>query len=249
MGMKEPVRINKYLSEHHYCSRREADRLIESGKVFLNNRPAKLGDKVSEKDVVRVEGRDKKITPKKIYMLINKPAGIVVSPNRRLEDNVLTFIGCEQNVNPIGIMDIKDEGLLLLTNDSDFAKRLLKPKYFNDQEFVVETNKVIDRSHIRQMQHGIKIQNKITAPAKVRHIDATRFAIILSEPKPTIIRQMCEVFGYEIVKLIRTRILTLKMPSTYPSGNFRHLTESEVIDLKKAMEIDVSKQISKKKKR
>lgn len=244
--MKESVRINKYLSDRHYCSRREADRLIESGRVFLNGHIAKLGDKVTESDVIRVEGRDRKIITKKIYMLVNKPAGITVTQNRHSEDNVLDFVGCGTDVVPIGSMDVKDEGLLLLTNDTDFSKRLLKPKHFIDQEFVVETNETINRSHIRQMQNGMKVGGQITNPAKVRHIDETRFAIILSEPKTGLIRQMCDLFGYHVVRLIRTRILTLKMPSTYPIGNSRHLTESEVIGLKKAMEIDVSKPSGKK---
>ena len=242
--MSEPVRINKYLAEHHYCSRREADRLIASGNVFLNNRPAKLGDKVGDEDVVRINGRDRGVRDNKIYLLINKPTGISI--DKKKDDNVFDLIAGHDKIFPVGNMSIHDQGLLILTNDSFFAKRLSLPKFDLDQEFVVEVDHDLKRGDIRQMQNGFRLKDGMTKPAKVRELDARRFAIILAESKPELVRRMCKELGYEVETFIRTRILTLKMISTYPVGSWRNLTESEVADLKKAAGVNVE-EVSRKK--
>ena len=231
--MSVPVRINKYLADQHYCSRREADRLIASGNVFLNNRPAKLGDKVGDNDVVRVNGRDRgQKSTSRVYLMMNKPVGI--SLNKKTEHNIYDFIDLKQTFFPVGEMNVRDEGLLILTNDSFFAKRLTLPKYALDQEFVVEVNKPMPRGDITQMQNGIMLKDGMTKSAKVRQLDPHRFAIILSELKQDLIRRMCAALGYEVETLMRSRILTLKMISTYPVSNWRNLMDSEVDDLKKA---------------
>ena len=236
--MSEPVRINKYLAEHHYCSRREADRLIASGNVFLNNRPARLGDKVGDQDVVRVNGRERGIRQNKIYLMLNKPAGI--STDKRKEDNVFDLIDSTEKFFPVGEMSVTDEGLLILTNDSFFSKRLSLPKYALDQEFVVEVDHELRRIDVSKMQNGLKLKDGLTKEAKVRQLDNSRFAIILSESKPDLIRRMCRELGYEVETIMRTRILTLKMISTYPIGQWRNLTESEIDDLKKAINITIA---------
>ncbi|MEK7452471.1 MAG: hypothetical protein AAB664_03970, partial [Patescibacteria group bacterium] len=141
---------------------------------------------------------------------------------------------------PIGTMNVHDEGLLILTNDSFFAKRLALSKFDLDQEFVVEVNRDLKRMDISKMQNGLKLKDGMTKPAKVRQLDMRRFAIILSESKPDLIRRMCAELHYEIETLMRTRILTLKMISTYPIGSWRKLTESEIEDLKKTVGIVVS---------
>jgi len=231
--MKEAVRLNKYLADQHYCSRREADRLIASGRVFINNKKANLGDKILPTDVVRVEGRDKKQKKEYTYLMINKPAGIVATQNRKTQDNVLAYVEAPVGVEVIGGMDVHDEGLLLMTDDKILINKMLKPAHAIDQEFVIQTEEVLNRSHIRQMQHGF-VAKGLTFPAsKVRHIDAIRFAIIMPKPDTHLIRKACTFFGYHVETVMRTRILGLKMPSTYPVGNHRHLTESEVRDLKK----------------
>ena len=247
--MSEPLRINKYLAERHYCSRREADRLIASGNVFLNGKPAKLGDKVGDEDVVRVNGRDRGVRHNKIYLMINKPAGI--STNKKKDDNVFDLIDSPDKFFPVGDMNMGDQGLLILTNDSFFAKRLALPKYDLDQEFVVEVNRDLRRSDIRQMQNGFRMPGEkgMTKPAKVRELDARRFAIILGETKPNLIRRMCSALEYEVETLIRTRVLTLKMVSTYPVGSWRQLTEGEIADLKKAAGITVEQTLSAKQKK
>lgn len=229
------IRINKYLSENGYCSRREADRLIELGQVFINNKRAKLGDKVSENDDVRVHGRDKKSPPEKIYIMLNKPAGIIVTTDRRKKDNVMDFIGAQERVFPVGRLDVKSEGLLLLTNDGVLANRLMHPKYEHEKEYVVLVDRPFEIKDVKRLQTGVELDDGITLPAKVRKMDARRFAIILREGRNRQIRRMCEALGYRVEALTRTRILTLRMPSTYPVGNWRSLTESEIRELKNAV--------------
>ena len=229
------IRINKYLSENGYCSRREADRLIELGQVFINNKRAKLGDKVSENDDVRVHGRDKKKPPEKIYIMLNKPAGVIVTTDQSKKDNVIDFINIQERVFPVGRLDVKSEGLLLLTNDGVLANRLMHPKYEHEKEYVVLVDRPLDMKDIKRLQTGVDLDDGITLPAKVRKMDDNRFAIILREGRNRQIRRMCEALGYNVEALTRTRILTLRMPSTYPVGNWRSLTESEIRELKKAI--------------
>lgn len=244
--MSEPVRINKYLADQHYCSRREADRLIASGNVFLNNKPAKLGDRVGDQDTVRVNGRDRgQKSTSRVYLLMNKPAGI--SLNKKVEHNIYDLIDLKQAFFPVGEMNTRDEGLLILTNDSFFSKRLSLPKYALDQEFVVEVDKPIPRGDIIKLQNGIQLKDGMTKPTKARQLDPRRFAIILSESKQDLIRRMCMALGYEVETLMRSRILTLKMISTYPVGNWRPLMESEIDELKKAAGITVQETHAKQK--
>lgn len=232
------MRINKHLSENGYCSRREADRLIEAGRVFINGKKAKLGDQVTEKDTVRVEGRDKKRPPKKIYLLLNKPVGIIVTTDHRKKDNVIDFIGLNERVFPVGRLDVKSEGLLILTNDGVLANHLTHPRYEHEKEYVVEVDRALNIKDINKWQTGIQLEDGMTLPAKVRKMDRTRFAIILREGRNRQIRRMCEALGYNVVTLTRTRVLTLKMPMSYPVGNWRYLTQSEVRAIKKAVGMD-----------
>lgn len=229
------MRINKYLSENGYCSRREADRLIEAGRVFVNGKRAKLGDQVQEGDDVRVEGRAKLERQKKLYLLFNKPVGVIVTTDRRRHDNVLDFLKLEERVYPVGRLDVSSDGLLLLTNDGTLANRLMHPRYEHEKEYVVEVDRALESKDIKKWQNGIKLEDGVTLPAKVRQMDRTRFAIVLREGRNRQIRRMCEALGYQVIRLTRTRVLTLKMPSTYPTGEWRHLTESEVRELKKAV--------------
>ncbi len=232
---QDTIRINKYLSEHGYCSRREADRLIKAGKVLINEKPATLGTKVSEDDQIRVIGRDKKKIPKKVYIMLNKPVGMIVTTDETKRDNVISYIDYPERIFPVGRLDVKSEGLLLLTNDGVLANRIMHPRYDHDKEYVVKIDKDMPRKEIKVMQNGIELEDGLTLPAKVRQIDPRKFAIILTEGRNRQIRRMCETLGYNVTELKRTRIITLKMPTTYPSGNWRHLTESEVLTLKKAV--------------
>jgi len=225
--MPSPIRINKYLSENGYCSRREADRLIKAGLVFVNDQEAQLGDKVTERDVVRVEGRDRKQRVEKIYVLLNKPAGAT-------KDDLLNLVHIPEQLYPVGRVDTDSEGIALLTNDEVLSNRLTHPRYEHEKEYVVTVDRILNNKDIKQWQVGIELNDGKTLSAQVRKMDETRFAIILQEKRANQIARMCEAVGYKIVSIKQTRLLTLKMPSTYPTGNWRHLTEKEVEELKRA---------------
>ncbi len=237
----KPVRINKYLSDHGYCSRREADRLIEAGKVFIDDKKAKLGDKVDDSNEVRVLGRDKKKPPKKIYIMLNKPSGVIVTTDRKKKDNVIDLVNYEERIFPVGRLDVKSEGLLILTNDGILANRIMHPRYEHDKEYVVIIDRPISRKELNQLKFGVELDDGKTLPAQVRQIDERKFAIILKEGRNRQIRRMVEAIGYNVVELTRTRVLTLKMPMTYPVGNWRHLTDNEVRQLRKAVGLKVPK--------
>ncbi len=239
--MKETVRINKYLSLHGYCSRREADRLIEQGKVFINNSTACLGDLVDSSDDIRVLGRDKKQQPRNIYLLLNKPEGVVVTTNRRIRDNVMDLIDSPERVFPVGLLETQSCGLLLFTNDGTLGNRLLNPRYPYETEYVVVVDQSISKLNLGHFQNGIELRDGKTPPAKVRLLSPNRFAIILEEERPKQIKRMCEALGYQIINLMRTRIGPVKMVSSYPQGHWRHLTEKEVRDLKKLVGIETTK--------
>jgi 23S rRNA pseudouridine2604 synthase len=243
----EPLRINKYLSNHGYCSRREADRLIEAGKVFIDEKVAKLGDKVTDDNDVRVLGRDKRKPPEKIYIMLNKPSGVIVTTDRKKKDNVMNLVDIEERIFPIGRLDVKSAGLLLLTNDGILANRIMHPRYEHDKEYVVKIDRPISRKALTPLQIGVELEDGKTLPAQVRQMDETRFAIILKEGRNKQIRRMVEAIDYNVVELTRTRILSLKMPSTYPAGNWRHLTDGEVRQLRKAVGLKVKEDKAQKK--
>lgn len=236
--MSESIRINKYLSTHGYCSRREADRLIKAGKVFINDEQATLGDQVNPGDDVRVHGRDKKKRPKKIYLLVHKPVGVITTTDRRKKDNIVDFVNFPERVFPVGRLDVQSSGLLLMTNDGILANRLLHPRYEHEKEYVVEVDHAISKKDLGQMQNGVELHDGKTLPTKVRLMSPNKFAIILREGRNRQIRRMCDALGYQVVSLMRTRMGTLKIPSSYPVGHIRKLSTKEIKDLKHLVGLD-----------
>lgn len=214
--MPESVRLNKYLSTQGYCSRREADRLIEQGRVFVNNKRAQLGDRVTHADSVRVEGRDRKRELQKIYLLLNKPVGVPTERATEIAD-------IAQDVYAVGHLDAQHAGLVFLTNDGSLAKHLSRPSSLVEMEYVV----VVDRS-IQKIDIG-RWQNE----RDVRQLGEKKFAIVIDNTNPGEIEKLCQEHRYQVLKLTRTRIGTLKIPMSYPVGNSRNLTQKEVRDLQK----------------
>ena len=221
LDMSEAIRINKYLSESGYCSRREADRLIKGGNVFINDVRAELGDPVSPSDTVRVLGRDRLVRKENIYILLHKPIGYTTKAGEAY--NVMELIDSPERVFPVGRLSPQTTGLLLLTNDGTLSNRLMNPRYEIEQEYVVDVEQTIRTIDLGRFQ-------KL---GKTRLLSPTRFAIILGEGRQREVIGMCEELGYQILNLMRTRLGSLKMPTTYPEGNARHLTEKEVRDLQK----------------
>ncbi len=218
------MRINKYLAENGYCSRREADRLIKGGKVFINDVQAGLGDQVETQDRVRVMGRDRLARKENIYILLHKPIGY--STKTTDENSVMDLIESPERIFPVGRLSPQTTGLLLLTNDGTLSNRLINPKYEVEQEYVVDVEQAVRPIDLGQFQ-------KL---GKTRLLSPVRFAIILQNGNQGELISTCEDLGYRILNLMRTRLGSLKMPTTYPEGNWRHLTDKEVRDLKKLVD-------------
>ena len=230
------TRINKYLSEVGYCSRRVADRLVKEGKVTINGRVPEIGTKVEEDDQVEVEGRIIKSTKqKKIYLAFNKPVGIVCTTNRRVEaDNIIDFIKYPIRIFPVGRLDKPSEGLIFLTNDGDIVNKILRARNNHEKEYIVSVNRQIDRDFIQNMSNGVKILETITKKCFVKQLGPKKFKIILTQGLNRQIRRMCESLGYRVKLLKRVRIMNIRLD--IPTGKYRELTKEEILALNTLLE-------------
>ena len=231
------TRINKYLSEVGFCSRRAADRLIEEGKVTINGEMTEIGSKVEEGDQVEVEGQ-KIINPtkqKNIYLAFNKPIGIVCTTDRRVEpDNIIDFIKYPKRIFPIGRLDKPSEGLIFLTNDGDIVNKILRSKNNHEKEYIVSVNRPINKDFIQSMSNGVEILDTITKNCFVKQLGQKKFKIILTQGLNRQIRRMCESLGYRVRSLKRVRIMNIKLD--VPTGKFREITKEELIELNRLLE-------------
>ena len=226
------TRINKYLSEVGYCSRREADRLIEEGKVTINGKITKIGTKAEEGDQVEVEGQkiDKSTKQKNIYLAFNKPVGIVCTTDRRVEpDNIIDFINYPVRIFPIGRLDKPSEGLIFLTNDGDIVNKILRARNNHEKEYIVRVNRPIDRDFIKSMSSGVKILGTKTKNCLVKQLGSNEFKIVLTQGLNRHIRRMCESLGYKVKSLKRVRIMNIKLD--VPIGKYREFTKEELLEL------------------
>ena len=231
------TRINKYLSEVGYCSRRRADRLIEEGKVTINGKVTEIGSKVEDDDKVEVEGqRIKKLTKqKKIYLAFNKPVGIVCTTNRRIEPhNIIDFIKYPKRIFPIGRLDKDSEGLIFLTNDGDIVNKILRARNNHEKEYIVIVNRPINREFIKRMSNGVEILDTKTKNCLVKQLGQKKFKIILTQGLNRQIRRMCEFLGYKVQSLKRVRIMNIKLD--LPTGKYREFTKEELLELNKSIE-------------
>ena len=231
------IRINKYLSEVGYCSRRGADKLIEEGKVKINGKVPKMGTKVDEGDQVEVEGRrlEKSSKPKKIYLAFNKPVGIVCTTDRRVEpDNIVDFIKYSTKIFPIGRLDKRSEGLIFLTNDGDIVNKILRARNNHEKEYIVSVDRPINREFIKSMSNGVEILNTITKNCFVKQLGQKKFKIILTQGLNRQIRRMCEKLGYKVESLKRVRIMNIRLD--LPTGKYREFTKEEIFELNRLIE-------------
>ena len=231
------TRINKYLSEVGFCSRRAADILIEEGKVTINGEITEIGSKVEEGDQVEVEGQ-KIINPtkqKNIYLAFNKPIGIVCTTDRRVEpDNIIDFIKYPKRIFPIGRLDKPSEGLIFLTNDGDIVNKILRAKNNHEKEYIVSVNRPINKDFIQSMSNGVEILDTITKNCFVKQLGQKKFKIILTQGLNRQIRRMCESLGYRVRSLKRVRIMNIKLD--VPTGKYREITKEELIELNRLLE-------------
>lgn len=226
-------RINKYLSEVGYCSRREADRLIDAGRVTINGKVPEMGTKVSPTDVVAVDGIEVHNTKERfVYLALNKPVGIVCTTDTRVEkDNIIEFINYPKRIFPIGRLDKPSEGLILLTDDGDIVNKILRASNNHEKEYLVTVDKPISQTFIERMSNGIPILDTVTKDCKVKKLSSNSFSIILTQGLNRQIRRMCEYLNYEVKTLKRIRIMNIKLD--VPTGEYRELTEDEFQELNK----------------
>ena len=231
------VRINKYLSEVGYCSRRAADRLIEEGKVTINGKIPEMGTKVEEGDEVEVEGKkiEKLKKQKKIYLAFNKPVGIVCTTDRKVEKfNIIDYIKYPKRIFPIGRLDKLSEGLIFLTNDGDIVNKILRARNNHEKEYIVSVNRPINKQFIQTMSNGVEILDTITKNCFVKQLGPRKFQIILTQGLNRQIRRMCDSLGYKVKSLKRVRIMNIKL--AVPTGKYREFTKDEVLELNKFLE-------------
>ena len=226
------TRINKYLSEIGYCSRRVADKLIQEGKVTINGKIPDLGAKVEESDHVKVEGQriEKSNKQKNIYLAFNKPVGIVCTTDRRFEsENIIDYIKFPTRIFHIGRLDKPSEGLIFLTNDGDIVNKILRARNNHEKEYIVSVNRPISREFIQRMSNGVEILETITKKCSVKKLGSKKFRITLTQGLNRQIRRMCESLGYRVVSLKRIRIMNIKLD--VPTGIYREFTKEELLEL------------------
>ncbi|MDT0646194.1 23S rRNA pseudouridine(2604) synthase RluF [Zunongwangia sp. F260] len=224
------TRINKYLSEVGYCSRREADKLIEQGRITLNGEVPEMGTKVAPGDEVRVNGKlvsKEELKEPNVYLAFNKPVGIVCTTDTRVEkDNIIDYINYPKRIFPIGRLDKPSEGLIFLTNDGDIVNKILRARNNHEKEYIVSVNKPITKDFINRMGSGIPILGTTTKKCEVEQRGKYEFRIILTQGLNRQIRRMCEFLGYEVTSLKRIRIMNVQLD--VPVGKWRELTEDEL---------------------
>lgn len=227
----EKTRINKYLSEVGFCSRREADRMLEQGRITVNGGAPELGNKVSDEDEIMVDGISiRKTEEEHVYIALNKPVGIVCTTDtKREKNNIVEFVNHPKRIFPVGRLDKPSEGLILLTSDGDIVNKILRARNNHEKEYIVRVDKPITPQFLHKMRNGVPILGVITNKCEVEQIDTLSFRIILTQGLNRQIRRMCEYLGYEVKKLKRIRIMNIKLD--LPIGKWRDLTEAEMTEL------------------
>ncbi|MGG7034354.1 MAG: 23S rRNA pseudouridine(2604) synthase RluF [Flavobacterium sp.] len=228
-------RLNKFIAETGFCSRREADKFIEEGRVTINGSVPELGTKVSIDDEVRIDGKlivEKKDKP--IYLAFNKPAGIECTTNLEVRNNIVDYINYPTRIFPIGRLDKASEGLIFMTNDGDIVNKILRARNNHEKEYTVTVNKPITERFIQRMGNGIPILDTVTRKCKVEQISKYTFKIILTQGLNRQIRRMCEYLGYDVTALKRIRIINISLD--VPVGRYRELTDAEIKELNRLIE-------------
>lgn len=226
------IRLNKFIASAGYCSRRQADRLIEAGKVLLNGNKAELGAKVSSRDEVIVEGKllDGQKEDDLVYLAFNKPQGIVCTANPEIKDNIIDFINYPVRIFTIGRLDKNSEGLILLSNDGSIFNKIVRAEHDNEKEYLVELNKAYDQKFIERMEKGVEILDRVTNPTKINPVNKTTFKLVLTQGLNRQIRRMCDALGYKVIFLRRLRIMNINL-GNLAIGSYRHLSQKELGDL------------------
>ena len=229
------TRLNKFLSEAGYCSRRAADKLIEEGRVTVNGKHPEMGTKVSSTDEVSVDGKVVSIKKKsRVYIAFNKPVGVVCTTDTRVEkNNIIDFINYPSRIFPIGRLDKDSEGLILLTDDGDIVNKILRSSNNHEKEYIVRVDKPISQTFVKRMSEGVPILDTMTKPCRVQKLSRDSFKIVLTHGLNRQIRRMCSYLDYEVESLKRVRIMNINLMSDV--GEYRNLTKEELNTLNKAL--------------
>lgn len=228
------MRLNKFIAETGYCSRRQADALIAEGRVTVNGQPAEMGQQADAKDQVMVDGQVVELVEKKLYLALNKPVGIECTSNRAVKGNIIDFIKRRERVFPVGRLDKNSEGLILLTNDGDLSNQLLKAAHYHEKEYIVEVDQTITPAFLKHMREGVAILDTVTRPCQVDQLSKRRFRIVLTQGLNRQIRRMCDALGYQVLTLKRVRIVNVLL-GDLKCGQHRDLTPQELQLLKKEL--------------
>ncbi|TAA43647.1 23S rRNA pseudouridine(2604) synthase RluF [Corallincola luteus] len=238
MSKSVGMRLNKFISDSGFCSRREADRLIEDRRVTINGQLPELGTKVQADDTVQVDGKPICAVPEnksdRVYIAYNKPVGITCTTERNVHGNIIDAIGHKQRIFPIGRLDKPSEGLIFLTSDGDIVNKILRAGNEHDKEYIVTVDKPVNPHFVQRMANGIPILDTVTKPCKVSIESKFVFKIILTQGLNRQIRRMCEYLGYKVTKLKRTRIMNVEL-GTLKVGQWRELTSKEMAEINSAV--------------
>jgi 23S rRNA pseudouridine2604 synthase len=224
------LRLNKFISETGVCSRREADKWIDAGRVTCNGQIAALGTRVQSGDEVRIDGEVIGAKKKQIYIALHKPVGITCTTEAHIDDNIIDLVGHAERIFPIGRLDKDSEGLILLTNDGDIVNEILRSENNHEKEYIVAVDRPITDLSLKMMADGVKIMGELTKPCKVSRIDQESFRMILTQGLNRQIRRMCSALGYKAQRLKRVRIMNIEL-GNLRSGQWRYLTDSELAGL------------------
>ena len=229
------IRVNKFLSEAGFCSRRKADELIDAGQVLINGLPIEKGTRMSEGDRVTFNGQLVKKSEEEFeYLAFNKPVGIVCTTDtKREKDNIIDYLNYHKRVFPIGRLDKMSEGLILLTNDGDIVNKILRSSNNHEKEYLVTVDQSISQTFVDRMSKGVPVLDTMTKPCKVTKVNQNTFKIVLTQGLNRQIRRMCEYFNYEVITLKRLRIMNIELDM--PIGEIRHLRPDEIEQLKASL--------------
>lgn len=235
-------KLNKFISDAGYCSRREADKYIEQGRVTVNGADAAIGSMVAEGDLVEVDGeRVGKTARRAVYMAFNKPVGVTSTTDRADKTNIIDFINYRERIFPVGRLDKDSEGLIILTNDGDIVNKILRAGNNNPKEYVVTVDKPVTSEFLRQMSQGVRILGVKTKPCKVVRQTDTTFVIYLTQGLNRQIRRMCQTLDYKVTRLKRVKVMNISL-GHLETGSWRFFTPSEISDMQALLEASVGTQ-------
>ncbi len=232
--MDEKIRINKYLSMCGYCSRREADRLLEQKRVTIDGKTAGLGEQIHAGQTICVDGTEICAKKERILIAFHKPVGVVCTSSKKDKNNIIDYIHFDERIYPVGRLDKDSTGLILLTNDGELTDRILRSKNGHEKEYVVTVNRPLRKEVLDAMAQGVPILDTMTKPCRIDRIDEKSFRIILTQGLNRQIRRMCEYFGYRVIRLKRIRIMNVLLDGL-PEGKWRYLSDEEITQMEKSL--------------